>query len=63
MMKSPSGLFSERLILSLYSKPRVALMRYLDRAGHQIIRDVLDVLAAGFGRFFAGERGANGVLR
>jgi len=34
-----------------------------DRAGHQIIRNVLDVLAAGFGRFFTGKGGANGVLR
>ena len=34
-----------------------------DRAGHQIIRNVLDVLAAGFGRFFTGKRGSNGVLR
>ena len=63
MMKSPSGLFSERLMLSLYSKPRVALMRYLIGPSHQIVRNVFDVLTAGFGRFFAGERGANGVLR
>jgi len=61
MMKSPSDCF-RKIVLSLYSKPRVALMRYLI-GGHQIIRNVLDVLAAGFGRFFAGKGRANGVLR
>ena len=33
-----------------------------DRASHQIIRNVLDILLARFGRLFAGKGRADGIL-